>query len=238
MTLGTILILNTFRFGDGNAGHKWIAGVTWRTSTVRSVICHQTVSIAGTRVFVQAGIDTILAAASTVVRTFRVRSTANDFASNKWIAFIAWNTAAVGLVAGWIAFSESTTRIINQTGVDTFSVDTSFSISALIITLASNGFTGNQGIADISRWTGTYWSVILDKTLGTCATITRIHTLSVDASFAVGTIVISGASRWIRKIYRYTASIGIRHPAWATGTDHCTERQAVDNSTNGCHVTR
>jgi len=233
MALGTILIFNTFRFGDGDTGNKWIAGVTWRTSAVRPVISHEAISIAGARVLIQAGIDTILAAAGTVVWTFRIRSAANNFAGNKWIAFIAWYTAAVGLVARWVAFSKSTARIVNKTGVNTFSVDTSFPVSALIIALASNGFTGNQWIADVSRWAGTHWSVVLDKTLGICATIARIHTLSVDTGFAVGTIVISGASRWIWELYRYTAGVGIRHPALATSTDHCTERQAVDNGTNG-----
>ncbi len=233
MALGTILIFNTFRLRDGNTGNEWVAGVTWRTSAVRPVICHEAISIAGARVLIQAGIDTILAAAGTVVRTFGIRSAADDFTGYKWITLIAWYTTAVGLVAGWIAFSKSAARVINQTGIDTFSVDTSFSVTALIIALASNGFTGNQWIADVSRWAGTHWSVVLDKTLGICAAITRIHTLSVDAGFAIGTIVISGASRWIWQLYRYTAGVGVRHPALATSTDHCTEWQAVDNGTNG-----
>jgi len=72
MALGTILIFNTFRFGDGDTGNKWIAGVTWRTSAVRLVISHEAISIAGAWVLIQAGIDTILAAAGTVVRTFRI----------------------------------------------------------------------------------------------------------------------------------------------------------------------
>ena len=90
-------------------------------------------SIRRTWILIDTRIDTVLVSAGLVSGTLRVSAAADHFTAHKWISFIPGQTAAVGSVEAGIALSKSATRIIDQTGVDTLSLDTGLSVATLAI---------------------------------------------------------------------------------------------------------
>ena len=159
------------------------------------VVGYQAVSRRSTWILIKTGVNTVLVPTGLVLRALSVLSTANDFTGNKWISFVAGYTLAVGLVSSWIAFSKPATRIVDQAGVHTFPVDTGLSVPAVIVRLAAYRLAGDEWVANVSWRTGADGSVVLNEALSVGATVTRVHTLAVDAGFAVGAVIISSTAR-------------------------------------------
>ena len=108
----------------------------------------QALSIRRTWILVDTGINTVLASTGLVSWTLRISAAADNFTAHEWISFISRQTAAVGSVKGGVALSESATRIIDQAGVDTLSLDAGLSVSTLSIRLTSYGLTGDLRVAN------------------------------------------------------------------------------------------
>lgn len=86
-----------------------------------------------TWILIDTRIDTVLVSAGLVSGTLRVSAAADHFTAHEWISFIPGQTAAVGSVEGGVALGKSATRVIDQAGVDTLSLDTGLSVAALAI---------------------------------------------------------------------------------------------------------
>ena len=201
------------------------------------MVTDKTFSIRRTWILIETRIDTVLVSAGLVSRTLWVSATSNHLTSTERIALISWQTSTVCSVLGWITLGKSSTGILHQTRIDTFSFDTRLSVSALIVRLTTDGFTGYLRIAHVAWRTNTDRSVVLNKTLSSTSTVTWIFALSVDAGLTIGTVVISGTSWRVGDLNRLAPGVSLRLPAWATGTDHGSEGQTVDHGTDGGHVT-
>ena len=110
-------------------------------------------------------------------------------------------------MAGWIALGKPTARIVDKTRVDTLSVETGLSVTAVVIALAANRLTSNQRVADKARRALTHRPVVLDKALRIGATVARIHTLAVDAGLTVGAVIVASTARRVGQFNRDTTGI-------------------------------
>ena len=187
------------------------------------MVTDKTFSIRRTWILIETRIDTVLVSASLVRWTLWISATSNDLTTNKRIALVSWQTSTVGPVLGRITFSKSSTGVLHQTGVDTFSLNTSLPVSALAVRLTTNRITGYLRIAHVAWRTDTDWSVVLHKTLSSGSTVTRIFTLSVDTSFSIGTVVISSTTWRVGNLHWFTPGVCLRLPAWSAGADHSPE---------------
>ena len=197
----------------------------------------QALSIRRTWILVDARIDTVLVSTGLVSWTLRVSAAADNFTAHEWISFISRQTAAVGSVEGGVALSKSATRVIDQAGVDTLSLDAGLSVSTLSIRLTSYGLTGDLGVAHIARGTDTGGSVVHSEALGSSAAVAGVLALPVDAGLTIGTVVISGTAGRVGQLHRFTPGVGLRHPALSAAADHGPEGQTVDHSAHRGHVT-
>ena len=202
------------------------------------MVSHQTLSILSARVLIETRVDAVLASASLVLRTLLVAATADHLASDERISFIAWYALAHGSVPGWVALRISSTRILDQTRVDTISIHARLLVSALVVTLAANRHTGNLRITNKARRTDADGAMVFDEAGGSRATVTGVDTLSVDTRLSVGAVVVSSTARRVGQLNWLTFGLGIWHPAFSTGTDHGPEGQTVYNRADGSMVTR
>ena len=194
-------------------------------------------SIRRTWILIDTRIDTVLVSARLVSGTLRVSAASDQFTAHKWISFISRQTPAVGSVEGGVALSKSATRIIDQAGVDTLSLDAGLSVTTLTVRLTSYGLTANLRIANIARGTDTGGSVVHSEALGSGAAVTRVFALSVDAGLAIGTVVISGTAGGVGQLHWLTPGVCLWHPSLSAAADHGPEGQTVDHCTHRCHVT-
>jgi len=230
---GTILVFHTLWRLDRYTGHKWIAGKAKRASALRLVVGHQAVSIGSTGVFIEAGVNTVLVPTGLILRALCISTAADNFTGSEWIALVARDALAVGLVSGRVALGKPATGVLHQAGVHTLTANTGLSIPAVVVRLAANGLTRDERVSNIARRTGAHWTMVLDKALGTGATVAGVHALSVDAGLAVGAVVVSCTARRIRQVHRDTTGVRVRYPALSTRADHGSKWQTVDNSTYG-----
>ena len=219
----TVLVLDTLWSGQRNTVDVCVASESNGTSALGLVVSHQTFSILGTRVLVETWVDTVLAPASLVLRTLLVAAAANHLASNEGVSFIAWFALAHSSVPGWVALSISSTRILDETRVDTVSIHAGLLVTALVVALAANRFTGNLRIANETGRTHANGAMVLYEAGGTGATVARIDTLSVDTCRSVGTVVVPCTARGVGQINWLTLCLGIWHPAFPAGADHSSE---------------
>ena len=189
-------------------------------------------SAGSTGVLVQTGINAVLAPAGLVQRTLGVTATSDDLTGREWVSFIARQTPAVGSVAGGVTLGKPATGISTrqEAGVDTFSLHTGFSVSAVVVTLTAGQLAPDLWVADVSWRTGADWVMVLDKTLGSGPTVTGVFTLSVNTGLAIGTVVISGTAWRVGQLHWFTAGVGVWDPAFSAGTDHRSEGETVDHS--------
>ena len=129
----TVLVLNTFWRWNWYTLYTRITGVANRTSALRLVVTDKTFSIRGTWILIYTRIDTVLVSTCLVSWTLWIGATSNYFTSNKWITLISWQTSAVSSVTCWVTFGKSSTRILDQTWVNTVSLDAGFTVSAVSI---------------------------------------------------------------------------------------------------------
>jgi hypothetical protein len=189
-------------------------------------------SIRRTWILIDTRIDTVLVSARLVSWTLRVSAAANQFTAHKWISFISRQTAAVGSVKGGVALSKSATRVIDQAGVDTLALDAGLSVPTFAVRLTSDGLAANLRIANIAWGTDTGGSVVHSEALGSCAAVTGVFALSVDAGLAIGTVVISGTAGRIGQLHWLTPGVCLWHPSLSTAADHGSEGQTVDHCTH------
>ena len=235
---GAVLVLDALRGGDGHTRHPGVASEADGAAALGLVNTDKTLSIRRTWILIDTRIDTVLVSACLVSWTLRVGAAANHFTSREWVSFIPWQTAAVGSVKGGVALSKSAARVIEQAGVDTFSLDAGLSVSALSIRLTSDGLTGDLGVAHISRGTDTGRPVIHCEALGSSSTVAWVLALSIDAGLAIGTVIISGTAGRVGELHRLAPGVRLRHPALSAAADHGPEGQAVDHGAHRRHVTR
>jgi hypothetical protein len=227
-----VLVLDTLWSGQWNTVDVCVASESNGTSALGLVVSHQTFSILGTWVLVETGVDTVLAPAGLVLRTLLVAAAANHLTSNEGVSLIAWFALAHSPVPRRIALSISSARILDKTWVDTVSIHTGLLVTALVVALAANGFTGNLRITNETGRTHADGAVVLYEAGGTGATVARIDTLSVDTCSSVGAVVIPCTARGVGQINRLTFCLGIWYPAFPAGADHSSEGQTVHNSAN------
>lgn len=225
----TVLVLDTLWGWDGDTLDTGIASEANGAATLGLVHTDKTLSIRGTWILIETRINTVLVTTCLVSGTLRIRATTNHLTAREWISFIAGQTATVGPVTSWVAFSKPSTRVIEQTGVDTVSLDTGLSVPAVIVRLTTNGVTRDLGVANIARWTDTHWPVVLYEALSSGATVAGVLTLSVDTGLATGTVVISGTAWRVGKLHRLTSGVCLGDPALSAATDHGSEGQTVDH---------
>jgi len=231
-----VLVLYTLWSGQWNTVDVCVASESNGTSALGFVVSHQTFRILGTRVLIETGVDAVLAPAGLVLRTLLVAAAANHFTSNEGISFIAWFALAHSSVTGWVALSISSARILDKTRVDTVSINTRLLVTALVVALAANRFTGNLRITNETGGTHTDGAVVFYEAGSTRATVTRVDTLSVDTCCSVGAVIISCTARRVGQINWLTFCLGIWHPAFPAGADHGSEGQTVHNSANGSDI--
>jgi len=195
-------------------------------------------SIRRTWILIDTRIDTVLVSAGLVSWTLRVSAAADNFTAHEWISFISRQTAAVCSVEGGVALSKSATRVIDQAGVDTLSLDARLSVATLSIRLTSDGLAGYLGVAHIARGTHAGGSVVHSEALGSSAAVAGILALSVDAGLSIGTVVISGAAGRVGQLHRLAPGVCLGHPALPAAADHGPEGQTVDHRADRGHVTR
>lgn len=142
-------------------------------------------------------------------------------------------------MAGGVTLSKPAAGISSrqQTGVDTLSLPAGFSVPAVAVTLTARQLAPDLRVANVAGRAGADRSVVLDKTLGSSAAVTRVLALSVDTGFAIGTVVISGTAWRVGQLHWLAAGVGVRDPAFPAGADHCPEGEAVDHRADGSHVT-
>ena len=80
--------------------------------------------------------------------------------------------------------------------------------------------------------------MVLDEAGGSRATVTGVDTLSVDTRLSIGAVVVSSTARRVGQFNWLTFGLGIRHPAFSTGTNHGPEGQAVYNCADSSMVAR
>ena len=226
---GTVLVLNTLGGGDGDTGHTGVTSEADGAAALGLMNTDQALSIRRTWILVDTGINTVLASTGLVSWTLRISAAADNFTAHEWISFISRQTAAVGSVKGGVALSESATRIIDQAGVDTLSLDAGLSVSTLSIRLTSNGLAGDLGVAHIAWGTDTGGSVVHSEALGSGATVTGVFALPVNAGLAIGTVVVPGTAGRVGQLHWLTAGVGVRDPALPAGADHRPEGETVDH---------
>ena len=193
----TVLVFHTLWRLDRYTGHKWVTSEAKRASALRLVVGHQAVSIGSTGVLIETGVDTVLVPTGLILRALSIPTAADNFTGSEWIALIARDALTVGLVSGRVALGKPTTWVLHQTGVHTLTANTGLSIPAVVVRLAADGLAGDERISNIAGGTGAHWTMVLDKALGTGATVARVHALSVDAGLAVGAVVVSSTARRI-----------------------------------------
>ena len=235
---GTVLVLNTLGGGDGDTGHTGVTSEADGAAALGLMNTDQALSIRRTWILVDARIDTVFASTGLVSWTLRISAAADNFTAHEWISFISRQTAAVGSVKGGVTLSKSATRIIDQAGVDTLSLDAGLSVSTLSIRLTSYGLARYLRVADIARGTDTGGSVVHSEALGSSATVAGVLALSVDAGLAIGTVVISGTAGRVGQLHWFAPGVGLRHPAFSAAADHGPEGQTVDHCTHRGHMTR
>ena len=86
---------------------------------------------------------------------------------------------------------------MDKTRVDTVSIHAGLLVTALVVALAANRFTGNLRIADETWRTDADGAVVLYEAGGTGATVAWIDTLSVDTCRSVGAVVIPCTARGV-----------------------------------------
>ncbi|MAD25761.1 MAG: hypothetical protein CMO44_16500 [Verrucomicrobiales bacterium] len=231
-----VLVLDTLWSRQWNTVDVCVASESNGTSALGLVVSHQTFSILGAWVLVETGVDTVLASAGLVLRTLLVTAAANHLTSNEGVSLIAWYALTHGSVPGWVALSISSTRILDETRVDTVSIHAGLLVTALVVALAANRFTGNLRIANETGRTHTDGAVVLYEAGGTGPTVAWVDTLSVDACSSVGAVIIPCTARRVGQINWLTFCLGIWHPAFPAGADHSSEGQAVHNSANGSDI--
>lgn len=235
---GAVLVLHALWSGQRDAGHIGVTGEPDGAATLGLMGSHQTLSILGTWVLMDAGVDAVLASAGPIFRALLVSPAADHLTGYKWIPLVAGDALAHGPVPGWVALGKPSTGVLDETGVDTVAVNTGLLVPALIVTLAANWFTGNLGVANETRWTDTDGSMVLNKARCAGPTVTWVNTLPVDTCCTVGAVIIPSTARGVGELHRLALGAGVRHPTLPTGTDHRPEGKAVDNCADGRDVTR
>lgn len=199
---------------------------------------HQALCVLSTWVLIQTGVDAVLASTRLVQGTLLVAATANDLAGNEGITLVARNTLAHGAMLRGVALSKPAAWVLDQARVDTVAVDACLLVPALVVSLAARKLAGNLWVANVARRTDTDWPVILDEARGSRATVARIHTLSVDTSRSVGTVIISGAAGRVGQLHWLALGVGVGQPALPAGTHHSPEGQAVHHRADCCDIAR
>jgi len=238
MAAGAVLVFHTLWSGQWNAGDICVTSEANGAATLGLMGSHQTLSILGTWVLMDAGVDAVLASACPIFRALLVSPAADHITGYKWISLVARDALAHCPVSGWVALSKPSTGVLDETGVDTVAINTGLLVPALIVTLAANWFTGNLWVAHKARRTDADGSMVLNKARCARPTVTWVDTLSVDTCGAVGAVIIPSTARGVGKVHRLTLGAGVWHPTLSTGTDHGPEGKAVDNCTDGCDVAR
>jgi len=231
-----VLVLDTLWSGQRNTFDVCVASESNGTSALGLVVSNQTFGILGAWVLIETGVDTVLAPAGLVLRTLLVATAANHLTSNEGVSFIARFAFAHSSVPGWVALSISSARVLDKTRVDTVSIHAGLLVTALVVALAANRFTGNLRIANETGRTHADGSVVLYEAGGTGATVARVDTLSVDTCRSVGAVVIPCTARGVGQIDWLTFCLGIWHPAFPAGADHSSEGQTVHNCANGSDI--
>ena len=185
-------------------------------------------------VLVQAGINAVLAPTGLVQRTLGVTATSDDLTGGEWISFIARQTSAVCSVSGGITLGKPSTGISSrqQAGVGTFSLHTGLSVPAVVVALTARQLAPDLRVSDVAWRAGADRVMVLDKTLGSGATVTGVFTLPVDTGLAIGTVVIPGTAGRVGQLHWLTAGVGVWDPALPAGTDHRPEGETVDHCAN------
>lgn len=135
------------------------------------------------------------------------------------------------------ALGKLATGVFHKTGRDAITIHTGVLIPTLCVTLAAHRLTGYLRVTHVARRTDTDGMMFLDEAGRSRATVTGVHTLSVNARVVSRTVIVPGTARWIGQGHGLTGGISVGHPALPTRTDHSSEGKTVDYSADCCYIT-
>lgn len=108
----TILVFNTFGWGEWNAGSVRIASESDVATTLSKMLVDQAVGVLGARVVGLARVDAVSVLAGAVQRAFGVRLASDGYTSGDRITLVSAHAPAVGDVTLRVALGIDATRVV------------------------------------------------------------------------------------------------------------------------------
>lgn len=205
LSCATIDVLEADGHKRDSTENVCISGIACRTGASWSVTNGATNRVRATRLRIVAWVETLSVDAGQILRTALVQAASHragvfitdlsevtvtisgalkkgqlgdGFAEVKWVAFIAWRTAALGTMKYWLTLGVETARSLHTARVDALAV-VAGSVKCAI-TVRATPTDALAFVADVTRVAGTIVQTLLEY----------LHTVVVVAHFARTTLAV------------------------------------------------
>lgn len=171
-----------------------VANKAWWALADSHVVLGETLGAWGTRIVVQAWVDTLLIDATLVRWAVIVAETSDNSAHVTGISAVSAQALAFGNIVAHEALGVHSARVVDQARRHAVGVDTCLVRFALRVASATDGAAEDVGISFVTFAARTDGTMTFDGTFGVSSAVAGVSALIVDASLDFRTLAISCAS--------------------------------------------